>query len=782
MKNRVVSLLLSLIIIILSIPYVSAQDRYLTRGEVVEMLLKAADDYNPGVQKTDIIKGYEDGELREENNVTRAEALIMLRRAFGEFPELKGHNARVAIPAENFSDIPEWATQELRDVFDAGLVAGTDTGIFSPNENVTEEQMELFIKRVYSLFGTNLKDDFYAAVNKEILENLTINPGNAVAGTMSDLQIKSTENTYKILIGIIGNTYEKGTEEQKIADLYQSIVDIDSRNEQGIEPIKGYLDMIDEAETTDDLIKVQSKIAADLYVAPYMGFGMTVDLKDSNSYMLAFATISPSMPKEIYQTSPNYQIDAYDEYIKTLLMLGGESEEYAEAMSEKCIEMEAFLSEYTLSPEESSNVDNIYNIFTMDDIKEIFKDVDIDAVFADSELQEEEEIIITDIGLVNAFADYFNDDNVDTLKAYAKLAVLQSWGGTLNQEFTEAAEKYNQAVLGISGSIPEEQRALTIVQNIMPDYISKLYVENYFTEEAKQDVEKMVKDIIEVYRKRIENLTWMSDETKEKAIKKLDTMRIKIGYPDKWETYMDEIEIKSTIDGGSYFSNMLSIASSQREAAISLQGKPVDKSSWLIYPFTANACYSAVQNDITFPAAILQAPLYDVNASYEQNLGGIGYVIAHEITHAFDDAGAKFDENGNATDWWTEKDYEAFNALCEDMVEFYDGKEGVPGILMNGRLTLGENVADQGAVSCINEIVSGLENPDFETFYKSIANTWVLTASREYYIYASLVDTHSTEKLRTNLVVVNCDEFYETFDIDEDDGMWVAPEDRIRIW
>ena len=336
--------------------------------------------------------------------------------------------------------------------------------------------------------------------------------------------------------------------------------------------------------------------------------------------------------------------------------------------------------------------------------------------------------------------------------------------------------------MGVSGSYTPEERALLTVQNIMPDYIGELYAEKYFTEEAKQDVEKMVKDIIEVYRNRIQNLTWMSDETKQKALKKLDTMKIKIGYPDKWETAIDNAEIKSTTDGGSYFTNMLSILAAQKEETLELQGTAVDKTQWMMYPFTVNACYSAIQNDITFPAAILQAPMYDVNASYEQNLGGIGYIIAHEITHAFDNNGAKFDENGNAADWWTEEDYAAFNALCEDMIEFYDGEEGIPGIPMNGTLTLSENVADNGAVACITEIVAGLENPDFETLYKSMANCWASVANRAYYQYAAQADLHSADKLRVNRVLVNCDEFFETFDIGETDGMWVAPEDRVKIW
>ena len=760
----------------------AAADEDATRGEVAAMLLQAADDYNPGVEKTDIIKGYEDGQLHEEWNVTRAEALVMLKRAFGELPEPTGHNARVAIPAESFTDIPEWAQTELADVFDAGIVAGTAEGIFSPDENVTTGQMELFIERVYSLFGSNLKDDFYATVNKDTLNNLQIQPGRVISGSLYDLQDKSADAVDAIIQEIISGTYEKGTKEQKIADFYKNVADMDSRNEIGVAPLTPYLELIDTAETIDDLIEIQSKLVDELYIYQYMGFGLTIDMKDSTKYTLVFSPIAINFPKDTYQNGTEQQIESYLKYMKTLFVLGGETEADAEAMANACFEMEKELSASMMNTEDSGNVDKIYNVFTMQEIRDMFPNVDMDAVFADSGLQPADEIIIADVGLTEAFADYFTDENVDTLKAWAKLTVLLSWGGAFNQEFIDASNTFNQEFMGVSGSYTPEERAALTVQNTMPDYIGELYAERYFSEQAKQDVEKMVRDIIEVYRTRIQNLDWMSDTTKERALKKLDTMKIKIGYPDKFESAIDNAEILSAEEGGSYFTNMLAITAAQKAENIALQGQPVDKSQWLMYPFTVNACYSPQQNDITFPAAILQAPMYDVNASYEQNLGGIGYVIAHEITHAFDNNGAKFDENGNAADWWTEEDYAAFQQLCQEMIDFYDGEEGVPGIPMNGTLTLSENVADQGAAACITEIVAGLENPDFETLYKSMANSWAATASREYCQYAAQADVHSTEKLRVNRVVVNCDEFYETFDIQEGDGMWVAPEDRVRIW
>lgn len=315
----------------------AAAEQDATRGEVAAMLLQAADDYNPGVEKTDIIKGYEDGQLHEEWNVTRAEALVMLKRAFGELPEPTGHNARVAIPAENFTDIPEWAQTELADVFDAGIVAGTADGIFSPDENVTAGQMELFIERVYSLFGTNLKDDFYATVNKDTLNNLQIQPGRVISGSLYDLQDKSTEAVDAIIQEIISGTYEKGTKEQKIADFYKNVADMESRNEIGIAPLTPYLELIDTAETIDDLIEIQSKLVDELYIYQYMGFGLTIDMKDSTKYTLVFSPIAINFPKDTYQNGTEQQIESYLKYMKTLFVLGGETEADAEANGKRML-------------------------------------------------------------------------------------------------------------------------------------------------------------------------------------------------------------------------------------------------------------------------------------------------------------------------------------------------------------------------------------------------------------------------------------------------------------
>lgn len=781
-KKIITSLLAISMVLSSSLPSVFAEEaNAASRGEVVQMLLTAVDDYNPSVQKTDIIKGYEDGQLHEERAVTRAEALVMLKRAFGELPIPTGHNARVALKTGDFTDIPDWAVSELASVFDTGIVAGTAEGIFSPDELVTREQMDLFIKRVFALYGTNLKDDFYAAVNKDALNSLEIKPGRMMAGTLYDLSDQSTEQVSEIIKEITASSWEKGTREYKIAALYNSILDMESRNKTGIEPIKKYLELIDTAENTEDLMNIHNTLYREICVSSLLGFTVTVDLKDSTKYMLYFSTPSLMLQKEFY-LEENPKLDIYLTYLATLFELGGETKEDAKVMAQQCYELEKVIAEKTLDVADQNNVDIIYNVFTMQEIRDMFPGVDIDSVFKESGLKQTDKILITDVEKTKAFAGFIKDENIDTLKAYSKLAVLMGWGASFNQEFVDASDKFNQDYFGTVGAYSDEERASIQVQSVMADYIGEIYVEKHFSEQAKKDVEKMVHDIVAVYRKRLQNNDWMGDATKEKAIQKLDSMGIKIGYPDEWDDMMDGVEILAPEDGGTYFSNMLSISKANLAEILKLQDEAVDKTEWIMYPYIVNACYSATSNDITFPAAILQSPMYDVNASYEQNLGGIGYVIAHEITHAFDNNGAKFDANGNATDWWTEEDYAAFNERCEALAEFYDGQEAIPGVPMNGTLTLSENVADNGALSCITEIVSGLENPDYKALYESVARCWASTTTRDASSYMAQVDVHSADKLRVNRVIVNCDEFYEAFGITENDGMYVAPEDRVKVW
>ena len=447
--------------------------------------------------------------------------------------------------------------------------------------------------------------------------------------------------------------------------------------------------------------------------------------------------------------------------------------------------MEKELSTHALDRQDYGNVDKTYNVYTMDELKSLYPTLDLDDIYAQSGLaRSDDQIVVSDIGLLEASPKYFTEEHLTDLKAYLRLTILAGYGGMLSQDFQDASDAYQEAFLGISGTLSDEALATQLVQQYLSDELGRLYAAEYFSEEAKADVEDMVYDFIDIYESRIRSLDWMSDATKAKAIEKLDALGVKVGYPDevKWNDYFKVVTLKTADEGGSYFDNIITLLKAQQQMLIKWQGQPVNKGLWPMAAYTVNACYVPSSNEIVFPAGILQAPLYDVNASREENLGGIGYIIAHEITHAFDNNGAKYDKNGNAADWWTAEDYAAFQQLCDEVTAFYDGVEAAPGITCNGALTLSENIADLGAAQCILEAVQRETNPDLKAMFRAMANTWCSTMPRETAAYYTTVDVHAPDKLRANRVLQTLDAFYTTFGITEGDGMWIAPEDRVAIW
>ena len=771
-----------LFIIILSSSFSSfAEDIYASRGEVADMLLSAADFYNVGVVRSDIIKGYEDGLLHENRNVTRAEALVMLSRAFSSLPQPRGHNKRVSLTAKDFTDIPSWAINELAPIFDSGIVAGTSSGIFSPNSPVTKEQMDIFIKRVYSLYATNIKDDFYATVNKDKLETIKILPGNLSAGTIGDIQIKTTEQIDNIINEIISQNNPQGTPQQKLADFYKSIVDTESRTKEGIGPIKAYLDKIDNVRNITELTMLDSVLSEELCVNSFIKFALTVDFDDSSRYIMCFNPRAPLMNKWLY-FEEGANKEAYINYLKTILSLSGESDEEALENANAYFQFEKQLANAMLSAEEGNSIEKIYNIYSFNKLSMMLPDFDLNKVLLNCGLVKDDRIVVSDTKLTQMFSKLYNQSNLDVLKTAMKISLLVSYGSTLNEDFIKAEYELDKTIFGVEGSRDVWQQAVVALEETMPDYLGQIYVEKYFDEESEKDVRKMTSDIIDIFKKRIDNLSWMSEGTKEKAKLKLSTLNVKIGAPQMNESYLDRVAINPPKKGGSYFKNMVSLTKEAVKYYGAMQFSKVNNDMWLMEPYTVNAAYNPSLNDIVLPAAILQSPLYDKNASYEENLGGIGYIIAHEITHAFDPEGAKFDEYGNIKSWWTEEDYKDFDLICQDVIKFFDGAEPIPAVQNNGRLTLNENIADLGAAACITQLASEQENVDFKKLYLSVAKTWLNTSSREYMAFAAQTDVHSNGKLRVNLVLVNFDEFYEAFDINEADGMYVSPEERIIVW
>ena len=781
-KKRVTAVLLVFVLLIAAIPaYADNEPDYATRGEICEMLLTAADDYTPGLTREDIIKGYEDGSTKDDQFITRAESFVMVSRAFGTLPEPVGNDLRTSPDKVSFTDVPAWAENDVNNLINARVVIGTDDGTLHEKDNVTTEQMRTMIQRIWALKGSNLKDDYYNTVNKAWLDASSIRPGEMSAGGFTEVQYTNNQRLTGIIEDIVsGTSYQKGSKEDKITSFYHNVLDMDSRNEQGIQPIKQYLDKIDAVTTFDGLYDLQKDLMNEIGTGGLFNAALSADLKDSTKYAMYFNSVGTTLTKDIYAGGDETKVNAYKNYLTTILKLAGDPnpEEKVDAF----YELEKDLSQYQLNPEDGNNVDKIYNVFTIDQLQELFPAADIRQVITDLGYQVPDQVIVMDTELLKAFAKYYNEEHLDLLKTLTKISVVSGYGGALNQEFLDASNEFSKIFYGIEGSKSMEEIASSSTQNVMSDYLGEIFVDKYFPQEAKEDVTAMVHEFIDIYKARIENLDWMSDTTKTMAKKKLDTMNIKIGYPDSWETPMDKVEIRSAADGGSYFENMKNIAKQSRLENIALQGKPVDKTTWMMSAYTVNAYYNASANEIVFPAGILQAPFYDYNASRESNLGGIGTVIAHEITHAFDNNGSKFDENGNAANWWTESDYAKFQELCGDVIKHYNNYEVAPGIYNRGEQTLSENIADLGGMACALEAMKKIENADYDAFFRNNAKIWEMTSSRQYLEYLNQLDVHSLNKARANRTITNFQDFYDTYQITETDGMYTKPEDRVKIW
>lgn len=761
-----------------------AQEEYVTRGEAVEMLLTAADDYRPDAQKSDIIKGYGDGQLHEEQPVTRAEALIMLTRAFGGFPELKGNNLRRALPREDFTDIPEWAEAELAPALEAGIVAGTAPGKFSPDEPVTEQQLELWIDRVFTLYSTNLKDSFYSSVNKNGLETLTIRDGQSSAGTIDDVINLADEQIAEVIADAVNSDPEPGSPEEKIKIIYNNIMDMDARNAAGYDPIKPDLAAIDAIDSLEDLQTTELMGGTELALGLLVDFEVGIDSLDSSVYSMNLAPASAPLSKQTYTGGNDTQKQAYLKYLTTILTLCGWDEAQAAQDAQAVFDFDAKLSAASLSLADQYDLEKTYNVYSYEDLCKEFPTVDLNAVYEKAGYTPTDTVIVGDVGLMECVSGLLTEENLDMLKLYLKVGMVEYGASKFGEDFYEAANVYTQESMGISGYTPLETVAATAVSDYLYDYVGEAYAEKYCTEQMKEDITEMVHDFIAVYKERIQNLTWMSEETKEKAILKLDHMRINVGAPD-YDTItsaMDNAQLKSVADGGSLYDNMIEIRRANQLEDVRLFGTPVDKDQWITTPQTVNAFYMPSFNSINFPAAFMQGAIYSEDASYEENLGAIGTVIAHEISHAFDSSGSQYDEQGNAVNWWTEADAAAFDALCQDTIEYFDGQEAAPGIVMDGALTLTENIADLGAMACATAVGEKTEGFDFETFYKSYANLWLSTSSRETVQYYAENDTHSADAIRVDRVLQSTDKFYEVFGIKEGDGMYVPPEERVHIW
>ncbi len=776
--------------------YMKTADESVTIEQAADYLTHAADDYNKDVDKKIILEG-----LKNQEKATRLEALAMVSRAFGKLPEPQGNNKKIAPGETDLSIIPDWAQEDFQNLNRGGVLADSDLGLSEEtksnsdegimledtasletnktdetavqpdmegtdgkkdylSEKISLKGIEMYCKRIYALYGNNLKDDFYANVNKEDLENMSIPEGDTKAGGSSTVEAETNKKVNELIKKIVDSPeqYESGSREQKIRDFYESIM---APRTEGIKPLEAWFQKISSAENLDELRNIQIEIIKQLGLTNngLLPVSISGDMDNPEKKVLNLSSGFSALTLEDYE---NPDSSAYKEYRSStvdMLMECQETKESAEELADAILTLEKEQLKNGMTEEEAGDLSNYNNTFSMEELNDMVPELGAREFLTGIGFDASLRVQIYDIKAFKVLASHTTNEELSRIKAQIKLSLLQN----------------NRSLL--TGSSTEEE-ACEEVANYLSTELGQIYVEQYFPAEAKAGMEKMTSQMIEVFKKRISHLDWMEENTKKEALRKLDTLTVLIGYPDEWPE--SKIVIKSLQERGSYYSNMAAIEQERLRTDIENQfgtEKVFDLSAYMV-----NASANRQTNTLMFPAGILQAPFYDVSASLEKNLGGIGVIIAHEITHIFDDEGAQYDADGKIRNWWSTKDYTHFKEQCQKAVKAYDGEEAVAGITINGESTLSENIADTGGVACALDILSAKKNADYDAFFRNYAKSWLLVTDRDTIAELAASDEHAPKKLRVNKVLSNFQKFFDTYDISEGDGMYTALEDRISIW
>ena len=642
--------------------------------------------------------------------------------------------------------------------------------------------------------SVNPKDDFYNYVNGSWSKNTKIPDDETRWGGFGVLRKSTRQDVLEIIntskeLG----TYKAGSDQKKALLVFESELDTISRNEAGISPLKPLLTAISEIKTLNDLQDVYAKtIGID---APYYGMSAFADLNNSTVNAAYVGPGGLGLPDRDYYLDQDEKSKenrtSYVAYITKMLQYIGVSEADAAKKANRILEMETSLASPRLTKVERRDIRNLNNPMSVSALSAMTPSVNWEKFIKDSGVETRlDTIIVTQPKYMAALNDFFKITSIDDLKTLMTWSTLNGSAGYLTTTLEkERWEFYSKKLRGQMAMRPADERALGTVNNTVGEAIGQLYVEAKFPPEAKEKAKNMIANVIEAFQARIEKLDWMSPETKLKAIEKLDKFTVKIAYPDEWKDYSD-LEIK---EGNSYAENMLAVSKWSMEENIAEIGQPVNKKEWGMSPQTVNAYFNPLNNEIVFPAAILQPPFYNYLADDAVNYGGIGAVIGHEISHAFDDSGARFDANGNVNNWWTDADLEEFEKRGKLLAEQYSAIEVLDSVHINGAFTLGENIGDLGGVLGAYD---GLqlhfekngrpENIDGFTpeqrFFMSWATVW-RTLIREDALRTQIkTDPHSPGTTRAIQPLKNVDAFYEAFDIQEGDGMYLKPEERVRIW
>ena len=665
------------------------------------------------------------------------------------------------------------------------------------SQEVATKKESVGINVGYMDKSVNPANDFNRYVNGTWLDKTEIPADRTRWGSFDELRKNTDDDVMAILKDAIKDkTIDPNSDQAKAINLYKTVLDTVSRNKAGIDPLKPYLAKINSVQNADQLVALLAEMEPEMGLG-FFGSYIGADAKNSNKNVIYVGTGSLGLPDRDYYVSDapdnKEKREKYIAHVTRMLQYLGESEATANANAKKILALETKMSTATLDRVERRDRRKTYNPMSFADLQKLVPTVKWDTYFQNVGIGKVDSLVVSQPKYLQTVETILKDNQVEDWKAYMRWTALRGSSGLLSTEIENANfDFYGKTLTGAVKQRPAEERALATVNGRLGEALGKLYVAKKFPPEAKAKAQAMIANVMLAFDNRINNLPWMTKATKENAKIKLNKFRVKIGYPDKWKDY-SALEVKSPEQGGTYFDNSRMYAKWSHKQNIAKLGKPVDKEEWGMSPQTVNAYFSPTNNEIVFPAAILQPPFYDYKADEAVNYGGIGAVIGHEISHGFDDSGSRYNADGNLVNWWSDEDLKQFTTLGSALADQYSALEPLPGIFVDGKFTLGENIGDLGGV---NAAYDGLQiylkangNPGLidgftpeQRFFISWATIWRSKMRDEAIKNQVKTDPHSPGMYRAYVPLQNVEAFYKAFNILPHNGMYLPFEKRVKIW
>lgn len=639
------------------------------------------------------------------------------------------------------------------------------------------------------------QDDFYGAINNDWINKASeyLNPDVQEISYYTYLTSKSSSDIKEIFKDLLKNQeqYSSDTVEGKMINLYNNMLDTESRNGQGVQPTKKYTDKIKNVNSINDLTKVLSTNEMDIFNNLFRFKVMPLYTNKSNQLYIQPTLLGLVNSNDYFNDSEESKLnkEKYTKYIQDILKLSGYTEDEAKKKTDDLISFEEQIAKNMIGLNElyGGEIDysSLNTSVTIDELNDIAPNLQLPIVMKGLGIDKgENRIILQQKKWLQGLNAMYTEENLPQIKNYIEITILQALGQFLDDDFVKVNDEYISYLSKVESntSSKEDDAYLTVYANFTEAF-GKLYTDKYCSEEEKRDIELLAKELVSTYRKRITENNWISETTKKNALDKLDKMKLNIGYPDNYENY-SEIEIRSYAEGGSLIENMMNITEYYSKKDFAKLYEPLNSEifSNTITPQGVFAEYHFENNSLIVTAGLLEPEFYDINDSKEKKLATVGFVLGHEISHAFDDLGALYDADGNYQNWWNREDYTKFNEKAEKFKEFYSNIEALPGQFINGENTLGENIADITSVACLLDILETMPNANYKEFFESYATGYRCARYSSYEEQMLKWDTHSPYKYRVNAVLSQYEKFYETYGIKEDDKMYVKPEDRLKIW